>query len=229
MPASDGTMAAELGSVPVIFPELGIQLEIPDGIERVILDIGIANEIRYGGPDTLTIAVEASIKEVIENDLVRLCALPNCILFHTAISNSKGVLQLWQTTRSGGNSLDVPDKDRWPMELGSALVPVLPFSTLLAAVPSTLPLAYCKTDTNGNDHRVLRSAGAAIARCGSVEAEFITDGSSGPLCQQQNAAQFMATMGYSIKICEVNDLYDDVIFTTPHSAHDCLSVVEMLE
>jgi len=197
---------------------------------KVLLDIGLADSILEGaGPDTVVIAVDASQKEMLVNELVEMChnRTDRCIFFHAALSNTQDwdpageeplqnrVVQFWQTAREGGNSLDLPDKDLWPMDMGASLVPVLPLKVLLDAVPRQVPFEHCKTDTNGNDGRVLKSAAESIKRCPDVKVEFIVSGAAGPSCQKEAGFAFMERQGFDGVTRLMNDEYGyhDVLFT----------------
>jgi len=194
-------------------PELPLEptvLQLPDGVTDAIIDIGLADST-YSPPEgrkttTVAIVVEASLKEVQQNRLIQRChqRQTGCIFVHGAVTNLQKLgklVQFWQTTRSGGNALDLPSMtSRWPMELGSSLVPMMTFKILLDSISPEIGLFWCKTDTNGNDHRVLRSAGPGLKRCKVVEAEFILDGSSGPLCQEESAVEHMQSIGYKMKV-----------------------------
>jgi len=187
---------SELAAIPVSY-----KFEFPRNVKRVVVDIGLANKIlQPKDPDTWVIAVEASRKEMMDNQLVDLCAkFQNCIMLHAAVSNSVGFLQFFETSRIGGSSVDAGDPDLWPMDLGSVLSPVIPLRLILDAIPDHLEIVFCKTDTNGNDHKVLRSAGKSIAKCSShLRAEFINNGQAGKACQEESAIEFMEQNGFSI-------------------------------
>lgn len=179
------------------------------------LDIGIAGEFLYGEnpKDFFNIPIEASHKEIHRNALLAECrTFNNCHMFMAAISTGTGILQFLQTERHGGNSLDTP-ADVWPMDFKSCLVPVLPLKILLDAIPKSVEFKTSKTDTNGNDHRVLRSAGDAITRVSNWEVEFIIDGTAGPRCQFENAWEFMTKHKYNTVVHGGNELYIDTAFS----------------
>lgn len=187
---------AELNTIPV-----ASKFQFPANVKRVVVDIGLANKIlQPKDPDTWVIAVEASRKEMRTNKLSELCArFKNCILLHSAISNSVGFLQFFETSRIGGSSVDAGDPDLWPMDMGSVLSPVIPLRFIMEAIPDHIDVVFCKTDTNGNDHKVLRSAGPSIARCHKhLRAEFINNGQAGKACQEESAIEFMETNGFSV-------------------------------
>jgi len=206
----------------VKFPIESIRLTYPDITKQVILDIGLASEVLGvdGGGDREigTLNIDASQKEMSQNHLMETCNKKvggNCIMMLGAVSNALGLVQFWQTKRLGGNSIDIPDTAKWPMELGASLVPVMPLELLMDAIPDKFPLAKCKTDTNGNDHRVIWSANTKIKRCPSLDAEFITNGEAGPVCQRESALAIMDQMGFESHDCEITEgkLYADCFFS----------------
>ena len=83
------------------------------------------------------------------------------------------------------------------MDRGFAVVTMIPFKTILDAVPAHLPIALCKIDTNGNDVLVLRSAGEALRRCEKVRMEIVSEGQGGPLHQHRAALSLFRSLGFA--------------------------------
>jgi hypothetical protein len=83
------------------------------------------------------------------------------------------------------------------MEMRPAVVPVISLKTLIDAIPHTLQLSMCKTDTNGNDVYVIESAGRAIRRCLRVTCEVVGphDG-TGPPDQYERVVHMMHAQGF---------------------------------
>ena len=78
------------------------------------------------------------------------------------------------------------------------MVPLLPLSSVIDAIPQHVQLSFCKVDTNGNDVLVLRSAGDSIRRCREVRVEIATGGQAGPLNQHETAVEWLRAKGFDM-------------------------------
>jgi len=185
-------------------------LDFPDRIKYAQIDIGLFSEILpAANQNTVVLAVEASVKVIFQNELPKTCTeSPNCLLLNAAVGTG-GLRKFLQTVRPGGDSLidtsKAADGETWPMDAGFILVPTLPMSIIINAIPENLPLVNCKIDTNGNDLEALKSAGDVIKRCHTVDVEVI----GGPVGARQvtinnnrsDVVSHMESMGFYLSCC----------------------------
>ena len=147
------------------------------------------------------IAIEASVRETVANNLPRLCELMgNCTFLLAAIGDGTDrLVQLWDSSTGGGPaSITAANPAFWPHDRSPSVVPLLPLSSVIDAIPQHVQLSFCKVDTNGNDVLVLRSAGDSIRRCREVRVEIATGGQAGPLNQHETAVEWLRAKGFDM-------------------------------
>lgn len=180
--------------------ESGYALPFPPEIKSVMIDVGLYNSILEPKADEWVVAVEASVREIERFKLHSKCEkLQRCHLINAAVGESNDTFTtLHQSTREGGSShITNFDPKVWPMDMAPAVVPVISLKSLIDAVPSSLPISLCKTDTNGNDVYVIKSAGPSLQRCQRLTMEIVgnKDG-TGPKDQYETALSFTKEQGF---------------------------------
>jgi len=177
------------------------KLSFPPGIKQVIIDIGLLNSILTPRPMEWVVGVDASVREATKFNLHGKCAaLKRCTLILAAVGDGiSRFVTLWESSRVGGSANIVgTDATMWPMELAPATVPLISLKNLIDAVPDHLPIKLCKSDTNGNDVFVLKSAGSSLRRCQQICIEIIGDQTGGgPKGQYQQALTIGQEHGFS--------------------------------
>lgn len=176
---------------------------VPTRVRHVIIDIGLYNNIIEPRRGEFTIAIDASLREIDENSLSSKCeSYGSCLLLNAAIGegNSDPFVNLHQSIRPGGSShITNFDSSKWPMELRPAVVPLVSLKTIIDAVPQELPIILCKTDTNGNDVGVLKSAGTSLTRCLHIILEIVgPEDGTGPPDQYEKALDIALSHGFRL-------------------------------
>jgi FkbM family methyltransferase len=153
------------------------RLAVPDRVRRVWIDVG-AHELEttrselLAHPDMALIAIEP-LEECWRAwpDKARLLAFPVAIStergwmdFHVNSSNATSSL----LTTVQGNMVDAQTKT-----VETRKVPVLKLQDILERIPPEVEIEYLKTDVQGHDLQVLKSAGEQIRRVTRVKAEVI--------------------------------------------------------
>jgi FkbM family methyltransferase len=153
------------------------RLAVPDRVHRVWIDVG-AHELEttrdelLGNPDMALIAIEP-LEECWRTwpDKARLFALPVAIStergwmdFH--VNSSNATSSLLETVQ--GNMVDGLTRT-----VETRKVPVLRLQDILERIPPEVDVEYLKTDVQGHDLQVLKSAGEQIRRVGRVKVEVI--------------------------------------------------------
>ncbi|CAD7970915.1 unnamed protein product [Amoebophrya sp. A25] len=184
-------------------PDHVAKLHFPNGIDTVIIDIGLNSEILEPAANEFVVAVEANLDSIRDYHLSDLCAdLQRCTLINAAVTKTGGLVELHRTSRrGGGHSLYLPGQG---MDRMSSWVPAISLKQILDAIPQEIKI-FLKTDTNGNDVGVLQSAGASIKRIQQVQAETIeypdTRSRGGmPANQGQNMKTHMSEMGFTARV-----------------------------
>lgn len=150
---------------------------VPDRVRRVWIDVG-AHELEttkdelQGHSDMALIAIEPQEEcWSIWPDKARLFALPVAIStergwmdFH--VNSSNATSSLLETVQ--GNMVDALTKT-----VETRKVPVLRLQDVLERIPLDVDVEYLKTDVQGHDLQVLKSAGEQIRRVGRVKVEVI--------------------------------------------------------
>jgi len=174
----------------------------PQNINSVMIDIGLYNVILPPKADEWVVAVDASVREIERFKLHSKCdELDRCWLLSAAVGNSQDkFITLRQSKRMGGSShINGGDSSRWPMEMRSAIVPIVSLKTLIDAIPDHLPIPLCKTDTNGNDLAVIISAGESLKRCQRLTMEIVGNADHvGPVDQWDKAIAVATAQGLQL-------------------------------
>lgn len=156
--------------------------KIPDGIERVWIDVGAhhletTKETFLGDPKMVLIAIEP-LSEPWDHwpDTSRLIGLP------VAISGKRGMMDFHVNSYELGSSLlaSNPSK-KYPLvniahrTVAVRSVPTVRLSDVLERIPPQVPIEYLKTDVQGLDLQVLKSAGDQLRRVGKIRTEVINE------------------------------------------------------
>lgn len=179
--------------------------EFPDGVTRVWIDVGahhLENTRRpwERQPDMALIAVEplAECWPHWPND-PRLVGIP------AALYLERGEMEFHVNAMEVTSSLAASRPDN---PIGEALrtvevrqVPVLRLEDLLRRVPPEIPVEFVKTDVQGVDLQVLRSAGELLRKVGRVRAEVINEAhyeavGGEEAGTEQDFVDYMASMGF---------------------------------
>jgi FkbM family methyltransferase len=148
---------------------------VPRGVRRAWIDVGAADldtapDEWKKGSDWLLIAVEP-LKEYWGNwpDHARLVALP------VALSIERGWLDFhvnrFAVTSSLLKSAEGTPWDELTKTVQIRKVPALRLEDVLERIPPEIDVRYLKTDVQGQDLQVLKSAGRQLRRVGRVKAE----------------------------------------------------------
>ncbi len=160
------------GRLPVQAP-----LPLPAVCQRVIINVGCWRDpVVSDDPHTCTLAVEA-----LPRTAQAIVPLPRLLVIVAAVSDTVGLAPFFAYGDGlpGSSSLSTAQNamDGWvavdPDVAPVTYVPLITLRMLLDAVPANVSIVLLKTDAQGWDDRVLRSAGAAIARVMSVQCEVM--------------------------------------------------------
>jgi FkbM family methyltransferase len=153
------------------------RLAVPDRVRRVWIDVG-AHELEttkdelLGNRDMALIAIEP-LEECWKTwpDKARLFALP------VAISTERGWMDFHVNAGNATSSLLETVQGNMVPELTKTVetrkVPVLRLQDVLERIPLDMDIEYLKTDVQGHDLQVLKSAGEEIRRVRRVKVEVI--------------------------------------------------------
>lgn len=150
---------------------------LPARVRRVWIDVGAHNlettrDELDDRPDMALIAIEPQ-EECWKTwpDKARLIALP------VAISTDRGWMEFHVNANNATSSLlktvDGNIVDDLTKTVQTRKVPVLRLQDVIERVPPEIDVEYVKTDVQGHDLQVLRSAGEHIRRVRRVKAEII--------------------------------------------------------
>jgi len=178
------------------------QFKFPPGITKVTIDIGLYSQIIEPQADEWVVGVDASVREIERFKLHSLCeSLNRCWLINAAVGSSEDpLITLRQSAREGGSShINAGASSVWPMDMKSAIVPILSLKTLIDAIPEQYTIPLCKTDTNGNDLMVVTSAFESLRRCERVTMEIVGNHDEvGPRDQYEKAIDVMKSHGLDL-------------------------------
>lgn len=150
---------------------------LPERVRRVWIDVGAhhletTRDELEGHPDMALIAIEPQ-EECWKHwpDKARLIALP------VAISTERGWMEFHVNASNATSSLLKTVDGNMVNDLTKTVqtrqVPVLRLQDVIERVPPEVEVEYVKTDVQGHDLQVLKSAGEQIRRVHSVKAEII--------------------------------------------------------
>jgi FkbM family methyltransferase len=151
---------------------------IPARVRRVWIDVGAHHLETTKDPleennDLVVIAIEPQEECWTKwPDRVRLIALP------VAISTDRGWMEFHVNADNATSSLldsvaGRPKLDKLTQTVEKRQVPVLRLQDVIERVPPGLAVEYVKTDVQGHDLQVLKSAGESLRRVTRVKAEII--------------------------------------------------------
>jgi FkbM family methyltransferase len=150
---------------------------LPARVRRVWIDVGAhlletTRQAVEAEHDLALVAIEP-LEECWTTwpDKVRLIALP------VAISTERGFMDFHVNVSNATSSLLKSVEGNMVNDLTKTLqtrkVPVLRLEDVLERIPSDVDVEYVKTDVQGHDLQVLKSAGTQLRRVGSVRSEII--------------------------------------------------------
>lgn len=203
--------------------------EFPPHVRRLWIDVGVYQRTDFWAAlekypratrDVAVWGLEPNARHVAAHP-----PHPAVTLINAAAADVEGVaaMRMWSPTGASLHALGpahsryLSDAERNPLTVRTEQVVVLRLDTLLRLVPSAPPDAqvrveYLKVDAQGADLRVLRGAGAALARVESVTAECQDlPNASDPRLFYQDAClvhelrAFMASHGYTRQSCALQN------------------------
>jgi len=193
-------------------------------IKKVHINVGpnVSPITPPDGDDTAVVAVEANLaiahhlRETYQKKLFpHRFFVVSCAVAGPPLSHLFQPFRFYNGNRGDSSSLaEALSKEKWATEMnvtsafgpgpaGFDFVPVIPLQDLLDSIPTDLEIEFLKTDTQGFDLSVLKSASReAIRRVTRIQSETYSAGNQRYAAQNNRLVEdwipFMAEMGYEL-------------------------------